>query len=67
MKTELKIIQSFFSLPVLTRFKIGKEMGLINDSYLSPNADSICADFLVKVKKENLFEELSKYIIMYAD
>jgi len=60
MKPGVKILQAFFVLPVIKRFKIAGDLGLINDGekYDSPNVDKICGEFLIRAKQRNLLGDL---------
>ena len=60
MKPGVKILQAFFILPIMTRFKIANDLGLVKDgeTYISPNVDKLCGDFLIRAKEKNLLGDL---------
>jgi len=60
MKPGTKILQTFFSLPVVRRFKIANDLGLVEqgESIESANQDKLGAKFLERAYAKNLMAQL---------
>ncbi|MBW8683513.1 SEFIR domain-containing protein [Chitinophaga rhizophila] len=67
MKPGRKIMQAFYSLTLTRRFAIAKQLGLIeeNESINSPDADELCAKFLIRAKEKDLLASL--WSILFTD
>lgn len=67
MKPGRKIMQAFYSLTLTRRFAIAEELGLIegNESVTSPDADQVCAKFLIRAKEQDLLARL--WSILFTD